>query len=549
MKHFLLFWLLISVTWGRDIPNIQMAQHFIEHQGQEHTYVGQLRAAHRELARRRHLNPVANPKNDNDWAFNVGSNGPVAGAATFYASGTTPNCNDWIAFAIKAQSSPMQANLVFLKNLYVNSGGTGFCSGTAPTVMAAYRVGTSTAGNFLAPSIWVNSTGTKAIVLEKGTGASTPAKIHVLTIGTGGTVSAPVTPKETTLSYTTGGTTNCPCATATSASADLVVWYSSSHIYAGDNAGRLYQIANAFTTPSISFCSTLSPGTKITDLEPDEGHNTYVTVVKAGRVLQQVDGTSGFTFTNRWQKSVSFTTNSITDYINVDSGLRRIYVVSNQDFTGTNAVLQQYDYSGNLYTLNLGPASSQKLANAIWDHNYSTNVNASATLYVCEYPSGASGTPDFAAVQFDSSWNMKSTFTMSGDTNILPNAAADGTVCNPSFGYYEDTSTSPKHTIDIITGVGTGSSSDPNKISRWRIQTATANSPIKNSNKMPNASRTANQASPGGFTIPIGDWDDSTLGSNTFNLYFGSLGSQTSTRGGCPSGKYCFVKLQISNLN
>src|SRR5262249_1044073 len=159
--------------------------------------------------------------------------------------------------------------------------------------------------------------------------------------------------------------------------------------------------------------------------------------VLAGRVLRQVDGSSGTSFTPRWNRTVSSTINSISDYIQVDGGLNRIYLVSNHDFTGTNAGLEQWDYSGTLNSaLVLGPASNQQIAGPIWDHNYSFNVNASATLYFCTYPLGALGTPTFADVGFDTSWNMNSTPTMSGNTNILPGLAVPGTICNPSFGYY-----------------------------------------------------------------------------------------------------------------
>ena len=554
MKHHLATFLFLMpfLSWGQEFPNIQMAQRFIDHAGQEKTYLGQLRASRREIARRKRLISPINFANENDWALDIGSNGPAAGPGTFYASGSTPSCDDWIAFVIDAQGTSAQANLVFLTNLYVNSVGTGFCAGTAPLVMAAYKVGASAANNRLAPSIWVNSIGTKAVVLEKGTGPANPATIHVITIGTGGTVSGPIAPTGTTLSYTVGGTTNCPSATGTSASADPVIWYASRHIYVGDDSGRLYQLANAFSTPTINFCTTLAAGTKVTDLEPDEGPTpTYVTVVLAGRVLRQVDGSSGTSFIPRWNHAVSSTTNSITDYIQVDGSLNRIYLVSNQDSTGTNAVLEQWDYSGTLdSTLVLGPASSQQIAGPIWDHNYSMNVNASATLYFCTYPLAALGTPTFADVGFDISWNMNSTPSMSGNTNILPVLAGLGTVCNPSFGYYEDDSTSPKHNIDIITGVGTGSNLNPNKVSRWRIQTAAANlSPITNNVMAPDASVTGNNGSVGGLTHPIGDWADSTLGSNTFNIYFGSLAPQTSARGGCGIGSYCFIKLQVAGLN
>jgi hypothetical protein len=74
---------------------------------------------------------------DNDWAVDVGANGPASGWPTTYTAGTTPDCvKDHVSFTIHAQGTSTQANVVILNNLYVNSGGNGFCSGTKPKVVS-----------------------------------------------------------------------------------------------------------------------------------------------------------------------------------------------------------------------------------------------------------------------------------------------------------------------------------------------------------------------------------------------------------------------------
>src|SRR5947207_2597354 len=57
-----------------------------------------------------------------------------------------------------------QANLVAFKNLYVNPSGTGFCSGTAPTVSWAYNVSTGSSGINTSPILSLD--GTKVAFVE-----------------------------------------------------------------------------------------------------------------------------------------------------------------------------------------------------------------------------------------------------------------------------------------------------------------------------------------------------------------------------------------------
>ena len=141
---------------------------------------------------------------------------------------------------------------------------------------------------------------------------------------------------------------------------------------------------------------------------------------------------------------------------------------------------------------------------------------------------------------------MKSTPTMTGDRNILPSLAANGSTCGSFLGYYfENYSTTPKPTIDMIIAVGDGVGLDPSRVSRWRIQTA---------NISPITSKTASyqqqvRNNPGGISAPTGDWSSSALGSNTYNFYFGTLAPQVVARGPCRIGDYCFVKLQVVSLN
>ncbi len=560
----LLLTLFASISSAQvSFPTIQSSgnRRFIEHTGKEKTLQGQLLAARTEaqrLLKQVNHSPMSSVA-DNDWAFDVGANGPASGFPATFTAGTTPDCvKDYVALTIHAQGTSTQANLVILNNLYVDGGGTGFCSiTTAPKVVAAYNVGTSAAGNYLGDP-WPSVDGTKIVVLEKGlTGTATPAKLHVITIGTGGgTVAAPITPPtETVLGYTAGGGTCASSLSGAPSLKDVIIWYASGNLYTGDDNGRIYKITNAFTAPAVAYC--ISTGSDpVTDVNADENvtgqpaGTNYANIVTLGNTLKSYSANSGATaFTSRWSTVVSTVNNGITDFTLSDGDLNFIYLMTNHDSTGANAQLQQYSYAGALVgSVTVGPASSQNLNMGIWDHHYQNNINTNATFYYCAYPSGAAGLPNLSDVQFDTSWHMNSTPTMTGDTNIQPAAAANGSTCSSMLGnYFEDTSTTPKPTIEIIIGVGDGVASDPSRVSRWRIQTAsTDKSPITSNTT---GYQQAVGGNVGGISGYIGDWSNSTLGSNTYNFYFGTLASQVTGRAPCLVGHYCFVKLQVVSLN
>jgi hypothetical protein len=138
----LLLTLFASVNSAQvSFPTVQTSgnRRFIEHTGKEKTLQGQLLAARTEAQRfLKQVNHIPmSSVGDNDWAFDVGANGPASGWPTTYTAGTTPDrVKDHVSFTIHAQGTSSQANVVILNNLYVNSGGNGFCSGTKPKVVS-----------------------------------------------------------------------------------------------------------------------------------------------------------------------------------------------------------------------------------------------------------------------------------------------------------------------------------------------------------------------------------------------------------------------------
>lgn len=119
-----------------------------------------------------------------DWSVSLGagSGGRISGPAKFVFDITaTPSCTtDFIVTGIGVAGSATQANIIGLSNLYTNPTGTGFCSGTGPTVMFAYNVGSGQVPSLVALSL----NGQKIAFSENNTTTGT-SNFHVLTFKTG----------------------------------------------------------------------------------------------------------------------------------------------------------------------------------------------------------------------------------------------------------------------------------------------------------------------------------------------------------------------------
>jgi hypothetical protein len=93
-----------------SLPTIQASgnHRFLEHAGREQTLQGQLLVVRAET--RRLLGGISHiptrSVGDNDWAFDVGSNGAASGWPSTYRAGTNPDSvNDYVSFTIQAQGT------------------------------------------------------------------------------------------------------------------------------------------------------------------------------------------------------------------------------------------------------------------------------------------------------------------------------------------------------------------------------------------------------------------------------------------------------------
>jgi hypothetical protein len=179
-----------------------------------------------------------------DWNATLGGAGVAAGvfpAKWTFSTTAAPTCNDYVVFPVnKAGVSGSQPNMIGYRNMYVNALGTGFCPGTAPTVMFSYFVGTGTVQTspVLGPSVG------QIAYVESIAGGS---KFHVVKgAGTGasnGTVGAPVAPgvgnTASDASVTLSGGVNV---TRSSPFYD----YANDVAYVGDDSGKLHKFTSVF---------------------------------------------------------------------------------------------------------------------------------------------------------------------------------------------------------------------------------------------------------------------------------------------------------------
>ncbi len=192
-----------------------------------------------------------NDSGQRDWFLALGSKVVyhMFPAKYSFDPAAPPDCtNDYVVFGMVAIGVPGasggHANLVALNNLYVNSSGTGFCSGTAPKVLFAYNITTVTGGK-ISTSPVLSLDGTKVAFVESVPGTSPKAIFHVLTwtAGQGAINNAAVPGSMTSLTFSP--TSNCT-------SSSPWVDYGADTAYVGSDHGIVYKIAGVFNgTPTL----------------------------------------------------------------------------------------------------------------------------------------------------------------------------------------------------------------------------------------------------------------------------------------------------------
>jgi hypothetical protein len=341
-----------------------------------------------------------------DWSATLGTAGVAPGMYPakwqFIDGPGSPNCTDYVVFPVNAAGvSGSQPNIIAYENLYVNAGGTGACSGTAPTLLFSYFVGTGTVRT--SPVLGPNMN--QVAYVESLPGGSI---FHVLTgAGTGtsnGTVAAPVAP----------GSGNTATDVALSLNGGVSVTrsspfydYANDAAYVGDDNGILHKFTPVFNgTPA----EVVSSGTNVWPAAVSSQTNKILTgPVSEGNVVF-VGDSAGFLY------SVNSTTGSgssgvtasarlgsgtgIVDAPLVDSTAQTVYVFVGASVADpTNSAVVLFNIStGNITSGSSGTPAAVGTNSATvplyaghFDNIYYTSTNSlqpAGNLYVCGNPGG-----------------------------------------------------------------------------------------------------------------------------------------------------------------
>jgi hypothetical protein len=300
-----------------------------------------------------------------------------------FDAGAPPDCtNDYVVFGLASTGvTGGRANLVAFNNLYVNSTGTGFCSGTAPTVLFAYNITTVTGGNISISPI-LSLDGKKIGFVESVPGTSRRAIFHVLTWvagqGTIGRAAAPTSMTSLTFSPSFNSTTSSPW-----------IDYGTDTVYLGADNGVVYQITGVFNgTPTLTgspWPAIVSTNNRLTPPVLDSVLGLLM-VGSANGNLYQIDTSLGAVIGALPVGQFGAASSGIVAGPVVDITNGTTFAVSAND--GNSAVLVEADTASfiELTRSNIGLGSSSgtplKLYEPAFDNNY-YNDPSSGEIRLC----------------------------------------------------------------------------------------------------------------------------------------------------------------------
>jgi len=458
----------------------------------------------------RPIRPSRNKNSKVDWSVSLG---PTAGMAigespaVYTYNYATPSCStlaaappvvgDFIVYTINAAPStvaPGQANLVGLTNLYTAGDGTGYCSGTGPSFLFSYAIGSGASP--LSPVLSLD--GTRIAWIENRTATASYLHTTIWVANDGTSATDPIAPTGTfsngacatagtscdyAIEYTNATYPGCPTAyTAGNGHSDLYVDYSSDTGFISANNGLLYHIKNIFsttTTPSIDFCIPVNatfetaPSTAMSGPVYDpllkevfitDSENIYgYTVNAASFSTPPASYTYGNAASNHnYQTGPGPLLDAFNNYL---------YVFSTYDAASGTSVTQVPTSLAPGVRVPLGNKSTntnQILFYGAFDNNYYNNgpKSAASTLYSCGTDSTNAAAQDLFAISFNATTGLANTTpAMSNNRHVNLNGTTTG-LCSPITEFFDGT------TDRIFVGMGMPTATTgTNIVTMWNVTT------------------------------------------------------------------------------
>ena len=477
--------------------------------------------------------PIPRPRSKHskvDWSVSLG---PTAGMAigespaVYTYNYATPSCSDFAVYTINAAPStpttaPGQANLVGLTNLYTNGADTGYCSGTGPSFLFSYAIGTG--GSPLSPVLSLD--GTRVAWIENRTATASYLHVTIWVANQGISATDPVavtgtfsngacTPAgsscDDAIEYTAATHPGCPTAyTAGNGHSDLYVDYPSDTGFISANNGLLYHITNIFSTtsaPSIDFCIPVNatfegaPSSAMSGPVYDpllnevfitDSEKIYAYTVNASAPTPNFALAASYTYGNagsnyNYQTGPGPLLDAFNGYL---------YVFSTYDAAGKTSVTQLPTSLATGAPVELGNRSTNTnhlLFYGAFDNNYYNNgpKSAASTLYSCGTDSTTTTAQDLFAISFNATTGVvNGTPAMSYNKNVNP-TGTNG-LCSPITEFYDGSSDR------IFVGMGMpGAASGSNVVTMWNVTNQLTNT-SGTGGTMPTYTATTNETYLGG---------------------------------------------------
>jgi hypothetical protein len=436
---------------------------------------------------------------ERDWGIAVGS-GFTVGEGNFPAKyvfnvNQAPSCtSDFVVFTT-TQTGAAVTDIYAVNNLYVNSAGTGLCSGTNPTVLWAYHIQSRGGAANTSPVISLLGNQIAWVEGQGGTGM-----LHLLKPYTGGADGAVAAPHTPTASATAAayhactpaaptGTTSNACllnlafangADDTGAAAAIspsspYYDYISDAAFVGDDAGRLHEFTNVFKgTPAEVTTGGWPVAMTPVDAAPQLGSPVYdetsgnafvgdnsgrvfyvrLTSASAGKCNPASNGgvppcVGSTTFTDGNTANTKIATSPI-----IDSTTQRLFVFFSPSGGGPGAVVGQDDTTlsaGNQVLVNVGTGTAHRLNDGTLDNEYYSTDNGvgqgTGWLYVCGNGGTTGADANFALLQRIAVTNGKLGTAVDSTQWLASNAS---TRCDPITEFYNTPNGTSTGAVDYL---------------------------------------------------------------------------------------------------
>jgi hypothetical protein len=379
-----------------------------------------------------------------DWSYalNLGSGGSISAPAKYvFDVNALPSCaNDFVVTGVSIAGSAMQANLIALRSLYNTPTNTGFCPGTAPTVLFAYNVGPGVVSSFVALAL----DGTKVAFTENNASLGN-ATFHVLRwatgAGNGTSASVAVAPGAgnaavDTKIVLTGGSSTAP-----------FVDYASDTAYVTSGNNVIHKFKNVFFGVPTEVTNVTDPGSGWPMTPGVTGLSTPVFDGVSKHLFFMDSGTGGINYIDdSVVPAVAHTGlflfapgTGLSQPLVVDSGNQKVYAFSSRNTSTGTAVVAQADTdlsAGSQVITNIGLSATNNFRAGDFNEDYYSGNAASARMYVVGNDGLANRVPSLYALAFDGAFRML-TNPADGPLALATNNA--GTSSSPVTAFYNST--------------------------------------------------------------------------------------------------------------